>query len=247
MSYYNYYLEIKNRCLLLLLSWIFLFFVNYKYKEILLFLCIKPSLKNDNSIFYFIFTDIKEIFFIYIKLILTINNQFLVFFLIIHLFTFISLGLYKNEYTYIKRKIYTIIILWFFSLIIFNNILLPTSFNFFLSFQNFMQFISLNLHFEAKLEEYINFYLFFYCICVFYCQLFIFLIFFFDYINFNLILIKRFKKTLYCFFLCFSTIITPPDVTSQILFTFIIIFFYEIIIYVNLFINNIKNINLMRL
>lgn len=160
--FYNYYSEIKNRCLLLLLNWIFLFFVNYKYKEILLFLCIKPSLKSDNDIFYFIFTDIKEILYIYIKLILAINNQLFIFFLITHFFTFVSLGLYKNEYTYIKNKIHTTIILWFFSLIIFNNILLPISLNFFLSFQNFISFISLSLHFEAKLEEYINFYLFFY-------------------------------------------------------------------------------------
>ena len=67
---YKYYLEIKNRFLLLSLTWVSTILVSYFYKEILLFISIKPSICNNNSIiFYFIFTDVKEVFSVYIKLI----------------------------------------------------------------------------------------------------------------------------------------------------------------------------------
>lgn len=134
---YCYYLEIKNRCILLLLNWVCLFFVNYNYKEILLFLCLKPSLVHKNKISYFIFTDIKEIFYVYIKLIFTINNQIFIYFFIFHCFIFVSLGLYKTEYEYFKNKVYTIILFWFFSLFILNNVILPISLNFFFKFSKF--------------------------------------------------------------------------------------------------------------
>lgn len=67
---YKYYLEIKNRCLLLSLTWVSTILVSYLYKETLLFISIQPSICNNNSaIFYFIFTDVKEVFSVYLKLV----------------------------------------------------------------------------------------------------------------------------------------------------------------------------------
>jgi hypothetical protein len=66
---FSYFSEIKNRIILLLLTWISTFYICYTYKEILLFVFIKPSLilsKLNNL--YFITTNITEIFITYINL-----------------------------------------------------------------------------------------------------------------------------------------------------------------------------------
>lgn len=231
---YKYYLEIKNRIFLVFLTWSSTVFVSYVYKETLLFLCLtKVHLFCDsNVLFYFIFTDVKEVFSVYLQLILFVGNQFCVFYLLFHILSFLSLGLYKFEYRYLKLLFYSGLFFWFFSFILFNQLLLPISWNFFLSFQMLTSF---SLYFEAKLNEYLNFYIFFYYICTFYCQIFIIIVFFIDYINTNLDLIKKSRKFFYYIFFFFSTLVTPPDVISQILFSFAIIVMYELVIVFNLF------------
>lgn len=239
---YNYYLEIKNRFLLIVLTWISTIFVSYVYKETLLFFCLTKvnTFYSSSIISYFIFTDVKEVFSVYIQLIFFIGNQICIYYLIFHSLAFISLGLYKFEYRYLKLIFYSGSFFWFFSFLLLNQILLPISWNFFLSFQSLTSF---NLYFEAKLNEYLNFYIFFYYICTCYCQIFIILVFFFDYINTNLNLIKKFRKLFYFLFFIFSTLVTPPDVISQILFSFFLIMIYEILIIFNVFKYLIKKYN----
>ena len=64
-----YYIkEIKNRLFLLSLTWVSTFVCSYPYKENILFLCVKPSLYYfKDSSFYFISTDLTEIFYTYLK------------------------------------------------------------------------------------------------------------------------------------------------------------------------------------
>jgi Sec-independent protein secretion pathway component TatC len=100
MKIYKYYLEIKYRILMLLLTWFSVVLVSYCFKELLLFLIIKPN-ELKYSLFYFIFTDVKEVFSVYITLVLFIGNQFLVYYFLYHLLIFIALGLYKFEYRYL--------------------------------------------------------------------------------------------------------------------------------------------------
>lgn len=243
---YKYYLEIKNRCLLLSLTWLSTLLLSYLYKEVLLFICIKPSFCCGNKIlFYFIFTDIKEVFSVYVKLIFFLSNQVLMFFFVFHTLSFVSYGLYKFEYRYLKLVFYLFICFWFFSLFIFNKVLLPVSLNFFLSFQTLNSFKFLNFHYEAKLKEYLNFYIMFYYICTFYCQIFIFIFIFFDYINTNLEFIKRFRKSFYYLFVIFSTLITPPDIVSQILFSACLVSIYEFLIFLNLVFLIFKKVSLV--
>lgn len=242
---YKYYLELKNRLLLLVLTWLSTVFISYLYKETLLFLCLtKVDLfYQNNSMFYFIFTDVKEVFSVYFQLIFFVSNQFFFIYLIFHSLAFISLGLYKFEYQYLRTIFYSGIFFWFLSIILLNNVLLPLSWNFFLSFQSLTSF---SLHFEAKLNEYLNFYILFYYICTFYCQIFIILLFFLDFTNTNLDLVQKFRKFFYYAFVFFSTLITPPDVISQILFSFIFVLIYEVLIVFNVFKKVLKNINSVR-
>jgi Sec-independent protein secretion pathway component TatC len=106
---YTYYLEIKNRFLLLFLTWISTVFVCYIYKEILLFSCLTKVylFSQSNAIFYFIFTDVKEVFSVYLQLVFFVGYQVFIFYLISHSLAFISLGLYKFEYRYLKQMFYS--------------------------------------------------------------------------------------------------------------------------------------------
>ena len=232
----KYLLELKNRFILLFVSWVSVIFVSYFYKETLLFLFIEPdyvfntfNMKSPFS--YFIFTDILEIFSVYIQLILFLSLQVLFIFLIYHFFVFLSPGLFFFEYYRLNLVLKIIIIIWFLSVIVSKYILIPLTWNFFLSFQNMN---SLTLHFEAKLNEYLNFYISFYYLCFFYSQIFTILLFFFSYANKNVSVIKKFRKLYYYFFILFSTLISPPEIFSQILISLFLIFFYELFIFINL-------------
>ena len=234
MSIRSYYLEIKNRLFLLGLTWGSVILVSYLFKEVLLFLITKQSSGFSfctEKIFYFIFSEVTEIFFAFIILIFFFGTQIFFLYLFYHMLVFLFLGLYPYEYKYLVFIFKTSILIFFFSTVVFNNILFPLSWSFFLSFQNFDVLKSLTLHFEAKLGEYLNFYITFYYICVLYFQIFVILILVFDYFKKELELIKRFRKFLYYFFVIFSTFVTPPDVLSQLILSISLIFSYEILIY----------------
>ena len=62
----KYFIEIRNRLLLLLLTWLSTILISYLYKEILLFSIVQPNIvfnfSNGSTFFYFIFTNVTEIF-----------------------------------------------------------------------------------------------------------------------------------------------------------------------------------------
>jgi Sec-independent protein secretion pathway component TatC len=134
---YTYYLEIKNRIFLSLICWISVSIVCYFYKETLLFLFISFSNYGvlADSKPYFIFTDVTEIFSVYAQLIFFISNQILFIKLSYHILMFLSLGLYKFEYTNLKfvLKYFKFLVI---SIFLLNKILMPLSWSFFLSFQD---------------------------------------------------------------------------------------------------------------
>jgi Sec-independent protein secretion pathway component TatC len=100
----KYFLEMKNRFFLLCITWLSILFVSYVYKETLLFTVIQPNLSlnyyKDN--FYFIFTNILEVFIVYLKLILFLSLQISFIYLFYHIFIFLSSGLFYLEYLYFK-------------------------------------------------------------------------------------------------------------------------------------------------
>lgn len=231
---FKYILEIKNRIILLLITWFSTICITYLYKETLLFLFIESELfgNNEFKVYYFIFTDVVEVFAVYMHLILFISFQILIIYLIYHSFVFLSYGLFSLEYYYFKYFVKTIFLVWLFSALVSKYLLIPNTWDFFVNFQNGQY---LNLHFEAKLNEYLNFYTNFYYIFLVYCQVFTILFFFFNYINADSSSIKKFRKLYYYFLLLFSTLITPPEVLSQISISLVLIFCYEIFILLFIF------------
>lgn len=236
MNYYLYYLEIKNRIILILVTWLFTLFIGYLYKEVLLFFILNSThffqspFENRTEFNYFIFTDITEIFYVYIDLTLFISNQVILLNFCYHVLMFLSPSLYtseyKNLYFFIKISFFTFI----FSIGLLNAYLLPLSWNFFLNLQN-NDFNLTPLFFEAKISEYLIYYINLYRLCLLNSQFSLFMFVYINSLGENVFKIKKLRKFFYFMFFFISTLVTPPDVISQLCFSFSLIFIYETVIF----------------
>ena len=234
--FHRYYTEVKHRILLFLISGILIFLVSYVFKEVLLSIVINSyAVSSTLELSYFIFTDVVEVFNVYVCLIFFVSKQVLTFYLFYHLLIFISPGLTRFEYSYLVLLCLVSSFLFFLSTVLFKKFLFPFSWNFFLSFKHFVVLKSLTLHFEAKLLDYVMFFMKLYFSCIIYFQFFLFPIFLFTYFGGELNVYQFFRKFLYYVCIIFSTIVTPPDVTSQIVLSFSLIIGCEILVYVSLF------------
>ena len=232
--YYKYYLEIKNRIFLLLLTWASLLIICYHFKEPLLFIFINSNkyFNESNSAPYFIFTDVGEIFYVYLQLIFFITNQITILMLLYHGLMFLTLGLYNSEYIQLRSTFKIFIVAWLFSIILLKELVIPFSWYFFLSFQepeNNLQ--SISFFFEARISEYLDHCTNLYYVCLINCQILALLTLLLNYISENSETIKTVRKLFYFVFMLFSTLTTPPDVISQILMSFGLILIYELLIF----------------
>ena len=230
--YYNYYLEIKNRIVLLLFTWVSLLIICYHFKEPLLFAFLSSNKYYDN-IPYFIFTNVDEIFYVYLSLIFFIANQITFIIALYHGLMFLALGLYHSEYKQLKSVMKIFIITWLCSVILLKKIVMPFSWSFFLSFQETGSHLQpASFFFEARILEYFNYFTNFYYLCVANCQLLALSILFLNNISEKAGTIKTFRKLFYLVFILFSTITTPPDIFSQIFMSFNLILIYELLIFI---------------
>ena len=136
-SYYKYYLEIKNRLLLVFFTWISVLITCYCFKEPLLFVFIH-LIKHYNQLGhtpYFIFTDVSEIFQVYLQLIFFVANQTLIIMVIYQILMFLTLGLYTFEYVQLKSIFQIWLLTWICSILLLKEFILPFSWSFFMSFQ----------------------------------------------------------------------------------------------------------------
>ena len=232
--YYKYYLEIKNRFILLFFAWSFSLSVCYFYKETLLFILINSS-DSFNVLDgkpYFIFTNVTEIFYVYLELSLFISNQIAILTLFYQLLMFLSLGLYQFEFIKLKTSFQIFLASWFISTILLYRCVIPLSWDFFLSFQQSSSGIQpISFFFEAKIVEYFNFFTNLYYICLLNCQLLAILTFFLTDLSDKLGEVKTFRKLFYLIFVVFSTITTPPDIITQVIISLFLIGIYEFLIF----------------
>lgn len=202
----------------------------YCYKETLLYIFIKLSLNpNYTNLLHFLTTDVTEVFIVYVNLSYFIANQTIILFLGYQIFVFLSMGLYRFEYTYFKTVLVTITLYWISFVFMLNTYIFPASWFFFLEFQEFLSIQNLTFYFEAKLNEYITFYKSVYYLCNTIFQITVVFFIFLDLWKTNLLILSKFRKFFYFAFFCFATLITPPDVAYQLLTSICIIIIYEII------------------
>lgn len=230
-SYYKYYLEIKNRVLLLIFTWLSLLVICYHFKEPLLFTFINSN-QYCSSVPYFIFTNVGEIFQVYLCLTFFIANQITIVMVLYHGLMFLTLSLYHSEYAQLKSVLKIFLITWSCSIVLLTKFVVPFSWSFFLSFQETNSYLQpTSFFFEARILEYFNYFTNFYYICVANCQLLMISILFLNIISEKMKTIKTFRKLFYLVFVSFSTITTPPDIFSQMLMSSSLILVYELLIF----------------
>lgn len=217
----QYFLEIYNRLLILFLTWGLNFFVLFYYKEQIVYIL---GQHQETTFPYFISTSLTEIFFVYLKL-----SSFLAFYfaypiIITQIAIFIIPGLYKYEYLIVRNFFFLSIMLYIGTTLFTYKVFLPYCWKFFSSFQLKAEESLVSLHLEARIADYLNF--FFETYFLLNAILHIFLIFLFLLSKITLNYILKYRKLFYLLFFIFATLMTPPDVISQIIVgTFFIIFF----------------------
>jgi len=238
----KHFIEIKNRVIIVMISYLFLVFTFYHYSYFLLILSVflnQEVIKN-NILNYFIFTSLNDLFFIYIKLTLSFSNYVTFFIIVYHLISFLKPGLYRKEFFYLKVVFKINLIFNILFIYLYNNYVLSAISSFFFDiYLNKTYYI--NLFFEANICEYFSFYkeTFFD-----FCMYFQILISGFILINYlNLKVFKKIKKIVYFFILMISTIITPPDIFNQILCFSILIFLFEINLFVCVLMQKFNQVN----
>ena len=234
ISYYKYYLEIKNRILLLTITWLSLLTICYYCKEPLLFVFINSNkyYTELTPIQYFIFTDVGEVFYVYLYLVFFIANQITILMLLYHILMFMTLGLYQSEYLQLQYAFKIFVLTWLGSLILLKEFVVPYSWSFFLSFQKTNETLQpISFFFEARISEYLTYFQNLYYVCLLNCQVFAILTFLLKSISNTTETIKTFRKLFYFVFIIFSTLTTPPDIISQVLMSCSLIVIYELLIF----------------
>lgn len=230
-----YFLEIKYKIFFIVLCWFNLILLNYYYKELILFILIKPcSNIVINKEIYFVYSNITEILHNYIIVVLFLSTIITFCFAFFHIIDFIKLGLYSNEISFIKNYIYYNTVFNFFFFFLCYYYVAPQFWKFFLSYST-SNTVNFNFFFEIKLEEYLYFYYSIFKIGFIISQI-ITLLYFWVKINIKYIIIyKNTRKRIHILLIITSTIITPPDIVSQLIVSFMFIVIYEFFIYCFIF------------
>lgn len=226
----RYILELKFRLMLIALSVVLASIVSYVYKDTIMFIILAPyRIFGFNSI-YFIFTDVTEVAFLYLMLVTFVDTHVLLLFSSCQCFIFFSPALFKKEYLFYFMILKVSIFMCCVSLILSSYIIIPFSWKFFIHFQEFLSNKFVPLYFEAKLTTYFMFYISTYYACLIYMNSITVLILFFYYFHANLKTIKKLRKIIYYFLILVSTLLTPPDIFSQIITSLVLICFYELFV-----------------
>ena len=155
----KYFFELRNKFVLIIVTFFSTLLICYWYKDVLLFLVTQMHLNDDN--FYFIFTDIMELFYVYFRVIFFFSVQIIIWHLFYHTFFFLSTALYLEEFNFLSFFFKSGTGFLFFAGFLSSYVLIPFSWIFFSSF-HFQQ----GFYFEAHINEYLDFYINVYIILI---------------------------------------------------------------------------------
>jgi len=119
---------------------------------------------------------------------------------------------------------------WVFYILYINSYVFKLCLEFFINFQNSND-NSLSFFFEAKFNEYFNFFLLFYKMCLFFYLVIVCILLIFE--IYNKKTLKKTRKFFHFFIFLIATLLTPPDIISQLCFSIIFIFIFEILLYIS--------------
>lgn len=232
----KYLLEIKNRTILVAFAWLMCAIISYCYKETILFLSLKSLLTSSYSDpIYFIATDLTEIMTTYLKLSYLVATQIVFMLCMYHLLIFLSPGLYNFEHKILKNYIFKSFFFWGLGVFFLNKYILNACWFFFLSFQNTNSNKPINLYFEGKINEYVNFYITICILSVVISQIAVIFSIFLNSVENKINFSKSYRKTFYMIFLIAATLMSPPDIYSQMCLLIIFSIIYECLLIITIF------------
>ena len=158
---FKYFFELRNKLVLIIITFLSTLLICYWYKDVLLFLVTQIHLNDENL--YFIFTDVTELFYTYFRLIFFFSIQITIWYLFYHILSFLSTALYIQEFRFLSFLFGSGTFFWILSSFLSSYILIPFGWSFFLGFQ-FQQ----GFYFEARISEYLEFYSSVYILCLIY-------------------------------------------------------------------------------
>lgn len=227
-----YFFEIFNRFKYLFISFFFVFFLCYVYKDILLVIFLYSIIENKDGnlnifeINNFIYTHPTEIFNMYLLLVSYFSCLFIIPFFLWLLLDFFKQSFYKKEYEKIKILSFYLLLLFFFLNFFGLFYIFP---NFWLILDSFNKSLFLNMLFELKLNDYIIFLLSFLTLLNFIYLLFYILFYFIKSIGLKKLI--DWKKLFVFFNIVFSTLLSPPDIYSQLTVLFLLLFLFEFLLF----------------
>ena len=200
-NFNKHILELKNRLILVTTTWATTISSCYAFKETILYNIILTFNKFKP---YFILTDITELFNIYFKLTFFISNQFLLLYILYHITMFLSAGLYKKEIKTLKLINIVFLTTVIISINITQFLTIPIITQFFFQFQDIINnSITIPIFFEAKLKEYVDFYITVYVLTVINFLSFAIMLYLIQLLSLNFKNIKKIRKLFYFIFLLF--------------------------------------------
>lgn len=231
-----YFTELIYRLKFFVLSFFFLLIIGYTYYDIIfVILHFSYTISLTTQTDYYIYTHPLELYFSQIRLVVFSSCLFIFPYLIWTLLDFNKTSLYWHEFSTVKKNlvnyitliviiyigIYYLIINYFFYFIeIFNKNCLSNLILFF---------------FELKVQELVNFIFLINKMLI--LITFSLLIFFILINKLSMFKILKLKRIIYFFLILISTVLTPPDILSQISSIILLIFILEILILKKLILN----------
>jgi sec-independent protein translocase protein TatC len=200
-------------------------FCLFLFRQDLIFIYIIPSFSTRVPIEYFIFTEPMEIFSFYIGSFIIFGLFFLMPYFFWQIIDFLKGALFQKEWIRLKKFLISYIIFFLFSFSFIFLALMPLLWDFFSSFH--LMEGKLPFYLELKASQYFSFFF----NTILFSEVFffiIFILFFFLMLStkgLEFILLGKFL--IYFLFLLGATVLTPPDLISQILFFFCFILLFE--------------------
>jgi sec-independent protein translocase protein TatC len=226
----KYFFEIRNRVTLVIVSWILTIIFAYLNKETLLFLSVKPNIGSfDKTSFYFISTNVTDVFSVYLSFAYFVSFQLTFIYLLYNVYMFFIPALYNKERKNLSFFLKLSFSLWLLSLLILNKLVLPLCWEFFSSFQS-SSTNSVNIFLEIRITEFFSLYVLTYYVTTCAVQCFVILFSAISILKKKLVFIRATRKVFHLAFFVLATLITPPDVISQLVLGSIFILIYELVI-----------------
>ena len=230
-----YIFEIFNRlkysfftyCLLFLFCYfyypVFFSFLDYLFKEIL-------NGKQEDSISnYYIYTHPFELYYTHIYFCFIISLHCIIPYLIWQFIDFCKTGVYLSEYHFLIISLKKSLLIYLVCYILLYSYIIPSFLEILQVSKNAYFSDVYSIFFELKIQDFIYFII--YLNSIFTVIITFIIILSFCIFKFSLADIIKIKKMIYLVAIIFSTLVSPPDIMSQVVLFFFIFLSIELIVF----------------